>query len=114
MVYFRDDSATGAPEFTFQYLSFRYAANGLLYESTPDISTRRPMVTQSSFIGNVNGLHFKAKSDRVSSILEPTISNCSFEKNGIALTLTTQTQPGVPIYLENTVRPVYTNNTFTE
>jgi hypothetical protein len=61
MVYFRDDSATGAPEFTFQYLSFRYAANGLFYESTLDNSTRQPVVTQSSFIGNVNGLHFKAK-----------------------------------------------------
>ncbi len=113
MVYFRDDSATGAPEFTFQYLSFRYAANGLLYESTLDNSTRWPVVTQSSFIGNVNGLHFKAKSDRPDSILEPNISNCSFQNNGISLTLTTQTQPGVPIYLENTVRPVYTNNAFT-
>lgn len=111
---FVDKNAPGSANYTFEYLSFRFATNGLLYETTTTaVGARLPVIINSTFIGNLNGLRFKAISNNANSRIEPVIQNCTFENQGILPAVKTDTEPGVPIFLENTVYPAYIGNTFT-
>jgi hypothetical protein len=114
-VHFVDSRASGSENYTFQWLSFRYAVNGLLYETTTTaVGARTPTISEDTFIGNLNGLRFKALSNHVNSRIQPTIQNSTFTKHGIIPAVKTEKEPGVPIFLENTVVPYYEGNTFTE
>ncbi|GAP15711.1 Calx-beta domain/Carboxypeptidase regulatory-like domain/Right handed beta helix region [Longilinea arvoryzae] len=110
---FRDQRAPTDPNYLFQWINFRYAVNGLWYETTTTQNNPRlPVIVKDSFLGNQNGLHFSAVSNNPNSRIQPTIQDCTFEKQGIVPTVKTDTNPGVPILLENTVQPTYVNNTF--
>ena len=112
-VHFVDSRTPGDANYTFQYLSFRYAVNGLLYEATTTGGgARMPVIQNDTFIGNLNGLRFKAVSNNANSRIEPQINNNSFTNHGIIPANKDQREPGVPIMLENTVSPSYSNNTF--
>ncbi len=112
-VYYRDQRQISEPNYTFEWLDFRYAVNGLLYETiTTQEGARLPVVVHDLFYGNQNGLRFRAVSNNVNSRIQPTIQNCTFEKQGIIPSVKTDTEPGVPIFLENTVQPSYLDNTF--
>ena len=112
-VHFRDQSLEAAPNTTFQYLSFNYAVNGLTYETTL-AGTRSPVIDHVNFIGNLNGLRFKSLPKHYNSRITPTIQNSLFSKQGIIPEVKADTEPGVPILLENTIQPTYVNNTYTE
>ncbi len=111
-VNFRDNKSTIDPDLTFQYLEFRYAQNGFLYETTITGSTRHPTVSNCIFYKNINGLRFKAYNNSSSSRIEPNVQNNEFREQGILITDISQLEPGVPIYLENVIQPVYAGNTF--
>jgi len=113
-VHFVDKNAPGSANYTFEWLSFRYATNGLLYETTTtSVGARLPVIVNSTFIGNLNGLRFRAVSNNANSRIEPIISQCTFSDQGILPAVKADTEPGVPIFLENTVQPTYNGNTFT-
>lgn len=108
-----DNLLTTSPNPSFQNLSFRYAQNGLLYETTYAASVRRPNIINCSFIGNRNGIRLKSLNN-VNNRIEPVLSNNVFERNGFIPRLNTDLEPGTPVFLENTVEPIYTNNTFSD
>ncbi len=97
---------------TIQYLDVRYGTNGILYEITNSSSTRQPVFRNITFNGNLNGLRLKAVSNNANSRLEPTIDTCTFLNQGIIPLDKSQTEPGVPVFLENTVQPNFVGNTF--
>ena len=111
-LYYKDASATAASNLTIQYLDVRYGTNGIYYESTNGTATRAPTFRNITFYSNMNGLRLKAVGNNPTSRLVPTIDTCSFINNGIIPVNKTQTEPGVPVFLENTVQPIFINNTF--
>lgn len=113
-VHFVDSLAPGSPNYTFEWLDFRYAVNGFLYETTSTaVGARLPNVIDDTFIGNLNGLRFKAVYNNPNSRILPNITDCTFQEHGIIPADKTIKEPGVPIMLENTVQPNYSNNSFT-
>ncbi len=114
-VHFVDSLAPGSPNYTFQWLDFRYAVNGFLYETTTtSVGARLPTVINDVFTGNLNGLRFKAVNNNVNSRILPVIQNCTFSDQGIIPADKTVKEPGVPIMLENTVQPEYIDNVFSD
>jgi parallel beta-helix repeat protein len=111
-LYYKDNAASGASDQTIQYLDVRYGTNGILYEITNPNSTRHPVFRYITFNGNLNGLRLKAVSNNPNSRLEPTIDSCIFLNQGIIPLNKDQTEPGVPVFLENTVQPSFVGNTF--
>lgn len=112
-VHFVDSQLPSAANYTFEWLEFRYAVNGFLYETTTtSTGARRPIINHDIFRNNLNGLRFKAVSDSLTSRIEPTIQQSIFAGQGIIPTKITDTQPGVPIMLENVVEPTYVGNIF--
>ena len=111
-LYYRDTFATIDSNLVIQYLDVRYGTNGIFYETTNNSATRQPTFRNISFTANMNGLRLKAVVNQPASRLIPIIDTCSFMNNGIIPTLKTQTEPGVPVFLENTVQPSFLNNTF--
>lgn len=110
---FVDSRSPAEPNLTFEYLTFRYAINGLLYQTTTTVAGgRAPIISDSKFEYNQNGLRFRAVSNNLNSRIEPTIQNSSFTGQGIIPTVKTDVEPGVPVMLENTVQPTFSNNTF--
>ncbi|HMN61641.1 MAG TPA: hypothetical protein PJ988_14820, partial [Anaerolinea sp.] len=112
-LYYKDANATGVTNLTIQYLEVRYGTNGIFYELTNASAVRQPTFRSIVFDTNKNGLRLKAVPNQPASRMVPTIDSCSFFNNGIIPQDKTQTEPGVPIFLENVVQPVYLNNTFT-
>ena len=107
-VHFVDSLAPGSPNYTFEWLDFRYAVNGFLYETTSTaVGARLPNVIDDTFIGNLNGLRFKAVYNNPNSRILPNITDCTFQEHGIIPADKTIKEPGVPIMLENTVQPNY-------
>ena len=111
-LYYKDTAVTGASNLTIQYLDVRYGINGILYEITNSSSTRQPIFRDITFNGNLNGLRLKAVSNNANSRLEPTIDSCTFLNQGIIPLDKSQTEPGVPVFLENSVQPNFMGNTF--
>lgn len=110
-----DSRAPTDANLTFQHLTFRYAINGLLYQTTTTVAGgRAPIISDSKFEYNQNGLRFRAVSNNLNSRIEPTIQNSSFTGQGIIPAVKTDVEPGVPVMLENTVEPTFSNNTFSE
>lgn len=112
-VYFIDGQLPAAANYTFQWLEFRYAVNGFKYEATTTtVGARKPLFLHDTFYHNLNGLRFKAISASLTSRIEPTIQQSAFIGHGIIPTVKADTEPGVPIMLENVVEPIYIDNTF--
>jgi parallel beta-helix repeat protein len=111
-LYYVDNAVSAGPDQTIQYLVVRYGTNGILYEINNSNSTRHPVFKNITFNGNLNGLRLKAVSNNANSLLIPTIENCTFLNQGIIPLNKNQTEPGVPVFLENTVQPSYIGNIF--
>ena len=112
-LYFRDILATGGANLVIHDLEVRYATNGIYFEITNASAVRQPTFQRITFDLNMNGLRLKAVSNNTVSRMIPTIDSCIFLNNGIIPQVKTDTEPGVPIFLENVIEPAYGNNTFT-
>ncbi len=111
-LYYKDTGSSLTPNITIHDIEIRYASNGIYYEAMNASAVRAPTFDSVTFDSNRNGLRLKAYSDSTASRMLPTIDSCKFLNNGIIPQDNTQTEPGVPVFLENTVQPTFLDNIF--